>query len=87
MTRLRKYHNIKYHNIKYQNLLNIYMIGLTIMSLFSSFLWIERISDYFIAISFIMLTEVVYTFKYKGMQLLISMTVVFFSLLFIFRIM
>lgn len=77
----------KYYDVKYQNVLNIYMVGLTIISLFSSFLWIERISDYFIAFSFIILTKAIYTFKDKGVQLLISMIVVFFNLLFIFRIM
>jgi hypothetical protein len=71
----------------YHDLLNIYMIGMTIVAFFSSFIWIERLSDFLIATNFILITLALNNLKDKYLKLLIILFIVSLNLTFILRIM
>lgn len=71
----------------YNDLLNIYMIGMTIVAFFSSFVWIERLTDFFIATNFILIPIAINTFKDKYIRIIICLPIIALNVLFVLRIM
>lgn len=71
----------------YHDLLNIYMLGMTIIGFFSSFVWIERLTDYFIATNFLLITLAINTFKDKYIRIIICLPIIALNMLFVLRIM
>lgn len=71
----------------YHDLLNIYMIGMTIVAFFPSFVWIERLTDFFIATNFILIPIAINTFKDKYIRIIICLPIIALNVLFVLRIM
>lgn len=73
-------------DIKYFNFLNIYLLGMSIIALFSSFTWIERVTDFFIATNFILLSFLIESLKDRSIKLLIAIPIIFANIFFAIRI-
>lgn len=73
-------------NIAYKKFLNVYLFGLTILALFSYFLWIERTTDFYIAIGFILLTFILDENKQKIFSIIITMVLLAINMSFVYRI-
>ncbi|WP_294168588.1 EpsG family protein [uncultured Clostridium sp.] len=71
---------------KYINLLNIYMIGLTITAMLSNIMLIQRVTDFFIAINFILLAVIIENSKYKIKWITIYTISVTLNAIFVLRI-
>lgn len=71
---------------RYNYLININMIGLTIVSFFPSFMWVERVTDFYIATNIILASLMFEKIKDAYLRYLIILPFVYMNIVFVVRI-
>lgn len=71
---------------EYHFFFDIYVFGLLILSVFSAFLWIERITDFYLGISFLLFSYILKNNNQKVINILLVSIYIIINMIFVYRI-
>lgn len=74
-------------NIFFEKILNIYMFGMSLIAILWPIIWIERITDFYVSIGYLLMLQVLGEINYKHNRILLITLVLFCNFIFIYRIM